>query len=296
MVFFFPGQGSQFIGMGQDLIKKYKIAQEIYSQANDILGFDIQKLSFAGPENELTNTKFAQPAILVYQHILTTILKEKQMIPTAVAGHSLGEFSAVLASEMLDFSSVLTLVQKRGALMADSDPEHKGAMAAILGLDDEIVIDLCKEISKTHYVEPVNFNTPGQVVISGLKEGVLKASDLMLSKGAKRAVPLAVSGAFHSQLMNAASDEFASIVNRLEFKKPICPIISNVTAQFYSNDQVKKLLPLQMKSPVQWVKSINYLMNNGFSQGIELTQGSVISGMIRKINKEFECQKIDAYL
>ncbi|MGL4394747.1 MAG: ACP S-malonyltransferase [Brevinema sp.] len=296
MVFFFPGQGSQAVGMGQELFDKHAIAKEIYAQANEILGFDIQLLSFNGPEDQLTNTKFAQPAILVYQHILTTLLKEQNIVPTAVAGHSMGEFSALLAAEMLDFPSALKLVQKRGELMAASDPDGKGGMAAILGLDDDAVIKVCEEASKEFYVEPVNFNTPGQVVISGLKEGVAKASELALAAGAKRALPLAVSGAFHSKLMEQAAEEFANVVAQIEFKDPICRIISNVTAESYTKDQVKDLLPRQMKSPVQWVKSVQNLVSQGFKKGIEVSSGAVISGMVRKIEKEFEFEKIDTYL
>ncbi|MGL4388882.1 MAG: ACP S-malonyltransferase, partial [Brevinema sp.] len=171
-----------------------------------------------------------------------------------------------------------------------------GGMAAILGLDDETVIRVCKEASTEYYVEPVNFNTPGQIVISGLKEGVAKASELALANGAKRALTLAVSGAFHSKLMEKASNEFAKIVDRCNFKDPLCPIISNVTAESYSKNEVKSLLPLQMKSPVQWVKSIHYLSSKRFKKGIEVSSGTTISGMVRKIDKEFEFEKCDTYL
>ena len=287
MVLFFPGQGSQFVGMGKELTEKYSLAQDIYKQANDILGFDIQKLSFEGPEVDLTNTKNAQPAILTYQYILMSLLKEKNIVPTALAGHSLGEFSALLASEMLNFEDTLKLVQKRGQLMADADPDQKGGMAVVLGLDDATVITICKEVSDTHYVEPVNFNTPGQVVISGLKEGITLASEKLSAAGAKRVLPLAVSGAFHSKLMEKASESFGEYVNQLSFNKPIYPIVSNVTAEFYDESTVKKLLPLQMKSPVQWVNTVNYLTEKGFNTGIEVNTGSVIQGMVKKINKEF---------
>ena len=296
MVLFFPGQGSQFVGMGKELTEKYSLAQDIYKQANDILGFDIQKLSFEGPEVDLTNTKNAQPAILTYQYILMSLLKEKNIAPTALAGHSLGEFSALLASEMLNFEDTLKLVQKRGQLMADADPDQKGGMAVVLGLDDATVITICKEVSDTHYVEPVNFNTPGQVVISGLKEGITLASEKLSAAGAKRVLPLAVSGAFHSKLMEKASESFGEYVNQLSFNKPICPIVSNVTAEFYDESTVKKLLPLQMKSPVQWVNTVNYLTEKGFNTGIEVNTGSVIQGMVKKINKEFVFKNLSEWL
>lgn len=292
MVLFFPGQGSQFVGMGQDLVQKHAIAKEIYSQANDILGFDLQKLSFEGPEVDLTNTKNAQPAILVYQYILMSLLKQKDIKIDAAAGHSLGEFSALLSAEMLSFEDTLKLVQKRGQLMSEADPEQKGSMAVVLGLDDDGVISVCKEISQNSYVEPVNFNTPGQVVISGLKEGISLAGEKMISAGAKRVMPLAVSGAFHSQLMAQASDKFQEFVNSLEFNAPKFPVVSNVTAEFYNESNVKELLPLQMKSPVQWVKTVQYLTDKGFSQGIEVSSGTVIQGMVKKINKEFTVEGV----
>ncbi|MGL5955511.1 MAG: ACP S-malonyltransferase [Brevinema sp.] len=281
MVFFFPGQGSQFVGMGKDLIDKYPLAQEIYQQANDILGMDLQQLS----EEDLLNTKYAQPAILVYQYVFIRLLSKKNIRPTATAGHSLGEFSALLASEMLNFEDTLRLVQQRGTLMADADPTHKGAMAVVLGLDDETIISVCSEISP--YVEPVNFNTPGQVVISGFKEGIKLAEEKLLAVGAKRILPLAVSGAFHSKLMEEAAEEFKKVVRSVGFQKPICPIVSNVTGEFYDEQSAYELLPLQMKSPVQWVQTVNFLYEKGFNHGIELSAGTVIQGMIKKINKDF---------
>ncbi len=290
MVLFFPGQGSQFVGMGKELVEKYAIAGDIYNQANDILGFDLQKLSFEGPEADLTNTKNAQPAILVYQYILMNLLKEQNLDIKAAAGHSLGEFSALLSAEMLSFEDTLRLVQKRGQLMADADPDKKGAMAVVLGLDDDKVISVCEGVSS--YVEPVNFNTPGQVVISGLKEGIILASDKLLEAGAKRVMPLAVSGAFHSKLMESASEQFEEFVNSLEFKAPKFPVVSNVTAEFYDEKSVKKLLPLQMKSPVQWVKTIQYLSDKGFTRGLEVSNGTVIQGMVKKINKEFTVEGV----
>ena len=296
MVFFFPGQGSQAIGMGQNLYEKYDIAKKIFNEANDILGFDLKKLCFEGPEIDLTNTKNAQPAILTYQYILLRLLKEKGITPTATAGHSLGEFSAILASEMLTFGDTLKLVQKRGELMANADPTQKGGMAAILGLDDETVLSICKKVSQTHYVEPVNFNTPGQVVISGLKEGIALASEKLLAAGAKRALPLPVSGAFHSKLMEEASDSFKDVVTTLKFSSPTCPIISNVTAAAYDENSVKELLPLQMKSPVQWVKIVEYLVSKGYNEGVEVNSGAVIQGMVKKITSDFSMVKIDTLI
>lgn len=292
MVFFFPGQGSQFVGMGKDLVTQYPLAKVIYQQANEILGYDIQKLSFEGPEAGLTDTKNAQPAILIYQYILLSLLKEKNIVPTAVAGHSLGEFSALLASGMLDFEDTLRIVQKRGELIAGADPEQKGSMAAVLGLDDEVVIAICREVSQEFYVTPVNFNTPGQVVISGFKEGIALAGERLKDVGAKRVIPLSVSGAFHSKFMEKASQEFGVFIENYNFQKPQCPIISNVTAKPYDETTVKELLSRQMRSPVQWVRSVQYLVEKDYTKGVEVSSGSVIQGMVKKIYKDFVFKNI----
>lgn len=289
MILFFPGQGSQFVGMGKELSEKYSIAKIIYEQANDILGIDIQKISFEGPENQLLDTKNTQPAILIYQHILTTLLKEKNIEIDGAAGHSLGEFSALLAAEMLSFEDTLKLVRKRGELMSNT---IQGAMAVVLGLDDDKVITICNEISQKAYVEPVNFNTPGQIVISGLNEGIKLAEAKLLEAGAKRVMPLAVSGAFHSKLMTSASEEFKLVVDQLTFNQPLFPIVSNVTASFYDNTEAKLLLPLQIKSPVQWVKTIQFLSDQGFTSGVEVSNSNTISGMVKKINKEFTMENV----
>ncbi len=292
MVLFFPGQGTQFTGMGEHLCSLYPSSKEIYTTASEILGFDIIELS--KNEAELTDTKNAQPAILIYQHVLTELLKSKISEPAAAAGHSLGEFSALLAAEMLDFKDALKLVRKRGELMSSADPDKKGAMAVVLGLDDDAVIRICKEISETKYVEPVNFNTPGQIVISGLKEGIELASPKLLEAGAKRVMPLAVSGAFHSKLMDGAAEEFKKYLDALEFKAPKFPIVSNVTAEFYDEKNVKELLYLQMKSPVQWVKSIEFLSAKGYDKGIEVSNASILQGMIKKINKDFVVENVSS--
>ncbi|SFB67006.1 [acyl-carrier-protein] S-malonyltransferase [Brevinema andersonii] len=296
MVFFYPGQGSQFIGMGTNLMTYYSVAGSIFEQANDTLGFDLKKLCFQGPESELTDTKNAQPAIITYQYILTKILKEKGYIPTVAAGHSLGEFSALLAAEMLSFEDTLKIVRKRGELMAACDPEQKGSMTAILGLNDQQVVDICQEISKTAYVEPVNFNAPGQIVISGLKEGVQAASEKALELGASKIVPLAVSGAFHSRLMDDAAYNFKEFISNFTIKEGICPVASDVTAEFYITNQAKELLALQIKKPVQWVKIVTMLYDKGYNEGIEVNQSSIIRGLVRKINKDFKIHSIDSIL
>ncbi len=286
--FFFPGQGSQAVGMGQDLVDTYSLAQEVYKQADEILGFPLSALCFEGPEEKLTATENAQPAILTYSYITTQILKEKGIRPDIVAGHSLGEFSALLAAEMLTFEDALKVVRKRGELMAAADPDGKGGMAAVLGLDDADVENICKKVSESSYVEPVNFNTPGQVVISGLKAGIDAAEPLLEEAGAMKVVKLNVSGAFHSQLMEGAAVEFGKFLAGIDFKKPVCKVVSNVTAGLEDESNVRDLLVRQMKSPVQWVKSVNFMFEQGVREAVEAGNGRVIAGLIRKINRDLK--------
>ena len=286
--FLYPGQGSQAVGMGMDLVKNNSFAKDIYAEADDILGFSLSKLCFEGPEEQLTLTENAQPAILTYSYIATQSLKQTGITPDFAAGHSLGEFSALLAADMLAFEDALKLVRKRGELMAKADPEGKGGMAAVLGLDDTDVDNICAEASKTAYVEPVNYNTPGQVVISGLKDGIDVAEPLLEEAGAMRVVRLNVSGAFHSKLMENAAKEFAEYLEDIKFNKPSCSVISNVTAEPEDENNVREMLVAQMKNPVQWVKSVQYLKAQGVDQGIEAGYGRVIAGLVRKIDRELK--------
>ncbi len=283
VAFLFPGQGSQKVGMGKELVEKYEIAKNIYKEANEILGFDLLKLCLEGPEEELTKTENTQVAILTYSYIASSLLKEKSIKPDFVAGHSLGEFSAILCSEMIDFDVALKLVRKRGELMAKADPDGKGGMAAVLGLEDEKVKEICREISKEKYVEPVNFNAPGQIVISGLKDAIDIAEIKLKETGAKRVVKLNVSGAFHSRLMEGAAQEFKTYLEKINFRKPLYKIVSNVTAQTMNETNVKELLYRQMKSPVLWTESVIFMKKQGINLAIEAGYGSVISGLVKKI-------------
>ena len=285
--FLFPGQGSQKVGMGKDMIEEFPASQEIYSHADEVLGFSVSNLSMEGPEDQLTDTRNAQPAILTYNYIATKLLNDKGIRPDYAAGHSLGEFSALVACGMLDFETGLKVVRKRGELMAAADPDGKGGMAAVLGLDDDVVKKVCADISKTDYVEPVNYNSPGQVVISGLKTAIEKSVAILEEAGAMRVVVLNTSGAFHSKLMENAAAEFGKFLADVEFRKPVCKIVSNVTAEVYDEKTVRDLLVRQMKSPVLWTASVLNMRKAGVTDGVECGFGNVIRGLVKKIDREF---------
>ncbi|MCX7882533.1 MAG: ACP S-malonyltransferase [Brevinematales bacterium] len=284
VAFVFPGQGSQKVGMGKDLVEKFSFARTMYEKADKVLGFSLSKLSFEGPEEELTRTENAQPAILTYSVIAYQALVEKGILPTVVAGHSLGEFSALVASGMLPFETALSLVRKRGELMASADPEKKGGMAAVLGLPATVVEEVCREVSREFYVEPVNYNAPDQVVISGLKEGITKAEPLLKEKGAKRVVVLNVSGAFHSKLMADAATEFKKVLESTAFSKPKCKVISNVTAREEDETNISEMLFRQIQSPVRWVETIAYMEHIGVTEIVEVGLGNILAGLIKKIS------------
>jgi len=277
----FPGQGAQFPGMGKDLYEKYPVAREMFETANTLLGFRLTDVMFNGSDEELRQTKVTQPAIFLHSVILAFI-QGKEFKPKMVAGHSLGEFSALVASGAISFDSGLLLVSKRAKAMQRACEVQPSTMAAILGMEDYDVEEICKSIPEI--VVPANYNCPGQIVISGTIEGVDKAIELCKAKGAKRAIPLAVSGAFHSPCMEVARIELESAILETTFSKPICPIYQNVTAMPEEDvENIKLNLVSQLTSPVRWTQTVINMGHNGAEHFIESGPGNTLQGLIKKI-------------
>ena len=285
IAFLFPGQGSQYVGMGKEFYEIYQEAKEIFQQANRILGFNIKRLCLKGPEEELKKTINTQPAILIVNWIMTEVLRKKGIKPTVVAGHSLGEYNAVLASGALDFPSVLKLVCRRAQLMEEASSKVDGEMAAVIGLEREKIISICKDIEEI--VEAVNFNSPSQIVISGEKKGIEEAAKQLIKEGAKRVIPLPVSGPFHTSLMKEATDKFSYELNKLNFSIPQCKIITNVFADYASTpEEVRMALKQQMSHPVLWEDSMKKLILDGINLFIEVGPGNVLKNLLRRIDRK----------
>ena len=280
----FPGQGAQFVGMGNDLYEKSPLAKEMFEKANSILGFRITDLMFTGTSDDLKLTRVTQPAIFLHSTILASVLGDN-FKPSMVAGHSLGEFSALVANKTLSFEDGLQLVSKRAMAMQKACEKTPSTMAAILGLDDKIVEDICSSISEV--VVPANYNSPGQIVISGSNEGIDKAIEALKEKGAKRALKLAVGGAFHSPLMEPARAELEDAIESTAFKTSVCPVYQNVNAKPSSDpDIIKANLILQLTSPVRWTQSVINMIADGATSFIEVGPGCVLQGLIKKVNKD----------
>ena len=282
--YIFPGQGAQFSGMGLELYQNSLQAREYFDQANSILGFSITDVMFNGSVDDLKQTRVTQPAIFLHSAILTKTLEE-DFKPDMVAGHSLGEFSALVANKVLKFDDALKLVSQRAIAMQKACEIQESTMAAVLNLDDSIVEQVCNEIDGI--VVAANYNCPGQLVISGEIEAINKACTALLDKGARRALVLPVGGAFHSPLMEPAREELAAAIENTHFEEPICPIYQNATAKAVTNAaEIKQNLIAQLTSPVRWTQTIQNMISDGATEFIEIGPGKVLQGLVRKINRE----------
>ena len=287
--FVFTGQGSQFCGMGKDLYENCTLAKEYFEKANEILGFRITDIMFNGSDEELRQTKVTQPAVFIHS-VVSALALGDECNPKMVAGHSLGEFSALTVAGTLSFEDGLKLVYQRALAMQKACDIQQSTMAAILGLDDEIVENICNGISsKGKIVVAANFNCPGQVVISGEVDGVNEACEALKAAGAKRALPLSVSGAFHSPLMQPAKEELEKAISSTEFRTPSCPVYQNVDAKPHTSpEEIKENLIAQLTAPVRWTETIKQMISDGAIDFIECGPGNVQQGLIKKIKSSLE--------
>jgi [acyl-carrier-protein] S-malonyltransferase len=287
VAYVFPGQGSQSTGMGLDLYHTYASAREVFDEADASLGFSLSRLCFEGPEEELTKTHNVQPAILVVSIACLKALETAAIadlpLPAFLAGHSLGEYTALVAAGALDLADAVLLVRERGRLMYEAGLKNPGSMLAVIGLDEETVKDVCLQTE----TEISNINCPGQIVLSGAVQALAEANRSVKTRGARAIIPLKVSGAFHSALMEPIIAEFSKIVSNVRFRSPDIPVISNVTAQPLTDvDSIKKELVKQLRNCIQWQRSVEYMMHNGVTTFYEIGPGRVLSGLIRRINSE----------
>ena len=291
--FVFPGQGAQFVGMGKDLYESNPLAKELFDKANDVLGFKITDIMFEGTAEELKQTKVTQPAVFLHS-VISALCMGDDFKPEMVAGHSLGEFSALVAAGALNFEDGLRLVHARAMAMQEACEIAQGTMAAIIGLPDEKVEEICAEVSSEgNVVIPANYNNPGQLVISGNVEAVNAACEKMKEAGAKRALLLPVSGAFHSPLMQPAKDKLQAAIEQTEVKAPICPVYQNVDAQPHTDPaEIKQNLIAQLTSSVRWTKSVQNMIADGADDFTECGPGKALQGMIAKINREVSAHGI----
>ncbi len=282
----FPGQGAQFVGMGKDLFDKSSKAKDMFHKANSILKFNITDIMFDGTDEDLRQTKVTQPAIFLHSVILASMLEDFE--PSMVAGHSLGEFSALVANKVLTFEDGLRLVSKRALAMQKACDAQPGTMAAVVGLEDEIVENICNGVKET-IVVPANYNCPGQLVISGTKEGIDLVAPMLKEAGAKRVLPLSVGGAFHSPLMEPARIELAEAINDTKFNQGICPVYQNVTGQPVNDPEIiKKNLVAQLTSPVLWTQTMKNILANGAKTIIEVGPGTVLQGLFKRVDRNLD--------
>ena len=292
--FLFPGQGSQYIGMAKDLYDNSVEAKEMIKTADDALGVHLSYIMFNGPEKELKQTEYTQPAIFLHSVILASIIRTLQ--PDAAAGHSLGEYSALVSANAIQFYEAVKLVRVRGQAMQKAGLENPGTMAAVIGLEPSVVTECCNEASADGIVQPANFNSPGQIVISGSVEGVKKSMELCKAKGARLVKELVVSGAFHSPLMEPAKKILKDALENTPVYDARVPVYANVTAQAVKEkDQIKDLLYRQLDSPVRWEETIQNMINDGIEEFYEIGPGKVLQGLAKRINPDINCYGIDKY-
>lgn len=288
----FPGQGAQYPGMGKDLYENSAEARALFEKANEILGFDITKIMFEGTVDDLKETKVTQPAIFLHSVLLAKTVKD--FAPEMVAGHSLGEFSALVANGALTFEDGLKLVYKRALAMQKACEMEPSTMAAIVGLDDNIVEEVCASVDEV--VVPANYNCPGQLVISGSFAGIDKACELLTARGAKRALKLTVGGAFHSPLMEPAREELAAAIESTTFSKPVCPVYQNVNAQATSDPEViKQNLIAQLTAPVKWTQTVKNMIAGGATSFTEIGPGTVLQGLVKKVDRNMITSGFNSY-
>lgn len=288
IAYVFPGQGSQYVGMGRELAQEYEQAREIYRLADETLGYELSRLCFEGPEEELKLTYHTQPAILTTSIALYEVFKEQAPRPDYVAGHSLGEYSALVAAGAMTFRDAVYTVRKRGEYMDDAVPAGQGAMSAVLGGDRETIAKICEQVTLAgQTVQMANMNAPGQIVISGSKEGVDQASQQLKEAGIRRIIPLSVSGPFHSELMKPAASKLAHVLSEVKLSTANIPVVVNTEARpFMLAEDLEQALVEQVFSPVLWQESVEWLLEQGVDIFVEIGPGQVLSGLVKKIAKE----------